>query len=754
MAPIRRTRDAYEQDEDSSVEVLESASSALRKNSVCAESASSRTPALTISPQNKRVRLSSDTLYTREDTADLSATAKLNTHGLTIREYYERERDAFENHDGEAGDDMASYLMSQELGSAAQNLAENQALECGILQSITCQNFMCHTKLHVVLGPNINFIIGHNGSGKSAVLTAITLCLGGKAAATNRGQSLKSLVKEGQDTAVLTVKIKNAGEGNYKHDIFGDTIIVERHFDIRGASAFKIKNEAGRIISTKRAHLDDICDFYALQLDNPVNVLTQDMARQFLNSSSPAEKYRFFIKGVQLEQLDTDYVVLADNLTNIESKIDTINDDNKHLEQAHKTAQAKLRLLTNFSSLQERRRAIQRQTAWVQVETEEHKLDKYARDREAAKERLQQKEEASRLVEEAYEAADKADEDAQEASREIAAEREPLRVAAATAEQEAQEAKNRVDEYMAEQRHIHQELGAAKQEATRLEREVEDEYNKLQAISGGAEAEKVAEIKFAEEVLSEARLLRTTHKDALPNLEDQRNQASKANELSLAPLQRAQHEKLEAEKRHSSMQQNTRGDSAYHPSLAQVRIAIRQETRWRQKPVGPLAQHIKLNKSEWSSVLEKTFGNALNSFAVTTQDDQKLLTAILRRCNYHGQVFIVRNTPIDTRANEPEAHLDTILRVLDIDNDLVRNCLIINQSIDQQILMADRSKLVEYMFSGSRPQHVKGGTCLTGDRSGRGLRFSYGRGGAEKADPVPAWLGSIRIETNMQEQIR
>lgn len=58
---------------------------------------------------------------------------------------------------------------------------------------------MCHDHFAVDLGPLINFIVGKNGSGKSAVLTAITLCLGGKASATNRGQSLKSFIKEGKE---------------------------------------------------------------------------------------------------------------------------------------------------------------------------------------------------------------------------------------------------------------------------------------------------------------------------------------------------------------------------------------------------------------------------------------------------------------------------------------------------------------------------------------------------------------------------
>lgn len=58
---------------------------------------------------------------------------------------------------------------------------------------------MCHSHLTCPLGPQMNFIIGHNGSGKSAILTALTLALGGKAAATNRGNSMKSFIKEGTE---------------------------------------------------------------------------------------------------------------------------------------------------------------------------------------------------------------------------------------------------------------------------------------------------------------------------------------------------------------------------------------------------------------------------------------------------------------------------------------------------------------------------------------------------------------------------
>jgi hypothetical protein len=83
---------------------------------------------------------------------------------------------------------------------------KNVPADSGIIETVTCSNFMCHGYLQVDVGPLINFVIGHNGSGKSAVLTALTICLGGKASSTNRGGSLKAFIKEGQEYAQYTLQ--------------------------------------------------------------------------------------------------------------------------------------------------------------------------------------------------------------------------------------------------------------------------------------------------------------------------------------------------------------------------------------------------------------------------------------------------------------------------------------------------------------------------------------------------------------------
>lgn len=96
------------------------------------------------------------------------------------------------------------------------------------------------------------------------------------------------------------MKLKNTSDTAYQHEVYGNTIIVERHFSRAGSSNFKLKSSSGKIISSRKSDLDEICDYFALQIDNPMNVLTQDMARQFLNNSIPLDKYKFFMKGTQL----------------------------------------------------------------------------------------------------------------------------------------------------------------------------------------------------------------------------------------------------------------------------------------------------------------------------------------------------------------------------------------------------------------------------------------------------------------------
>jgi hypothetical protein len=172
-------------------------------------------------------------------------------------------------------------------------------------------------------------------------------------------------------SATVVVRIKNQGDNAYLQNEYGPSIIVERHFSKSGATGFRLKSSTGRVVSTKKADLDAITDFYALQMDNPMNVLSQDMARQFMGSSTPEEKYKFFVKGVQLQQLDQDYALIAEYSDQTEEKLRLLDEDVQVLLEKREKAKARLALANRHESLTEKIKSLRAQVAWAQVEEQE-----------------------------------------------------------------------------------------------------------------------------------------------------------------------------------------------------------------------------------------------------------------------------------------------------------------------------------------------------------------------------------------------
>lgn len=179
--------------------------------------------------------------------------------------------------------------------------------ECktGKIKKILIRNFMCHDALEVILNPNVNFIIGRNGSGKSAILTALTVGLGARANVTSRGASVKSFIKKGKNTATIEVTLFNKGSMAYKPDVYGDSITVFR--SIGTTSFYKLKNWKGEVVSTKRTELINILRAMNIQIDNPISILNQDISRTFLVSSKPEEKYELFMKATLLDIIGNNY---------------------------------------------------------------------------------------------------------------------------------------------------------------------------------------------------------------------------------------------------------------------------------------------------------------------------------------------------------------------------------------------------------------------------------------------------------------
>ncbi|ODM18324.1 hypothetical protein SI65_06195 [Aspergillus cristatus] len=647
----------------------------------------------------------------------------------------------------------ATQAIQQKYSSS--NNEENVPAEHGILERVECYNFMCHDHFAVDLGPLINFIVGKNGSGKSAVLTAITLCLGGKASATNRGQSLKSFIKEGKEHAAIVVRIKNQGDGAYLPDDYGKSIIIERHFTKNGTSGFKIKADNGRIVSNKKAELDSIIDYFTLQFDNPMNVLSQDMARQFLSTSSPAEKYKFFVKGVQLEQLDQDYRLIEESVDQILEKLKSKKQDIGILENRKDVARQRLEISDRHESLRNRIRNIRNQMAWAQVE-EQEKI------RDALEDELAQTTEHIAAAEAELGRFD-------DAFREVEGESETaaqfVRRAQSKVEQadnEKEEIKNRSDQHMSErhdlqaqQRQIREYVKAAETSINETQQKIAEETQRLADVSGGSYIRQQEQYEQAQSEANGAKEKYEQLQQDTGRLRQQLEQAGRDAKSAEAPIDKKKADVQQAERLLQNLtKEGGVNHSGYHEKMPMLLRAIQQERSFSRPPVGPIGYHVTLLKQKWSSILETSLGTTLNSFIVTSKRDMNILSGVMQRINCVCPIYIGSDGHIDTSQHEPDADFDTASRVLQIDNDLVRRQLIINHGIEQMLLIERLEEASSVLFDGARPRNVKRCYCIDRRDKRRGIHLSYSRMGEPSQAPVPAYSGSPRMKSDLDSQIR
>lgn len=640
---------------------------------------------------------------------------------------------------------------TQRLKERPTIIGENHAADNAIIQSITCINFMCHVKLHVELGPLLNFIVGENGSGKSAVLTAITLCLGGKASATNRGGSLKSFVKEGTEHASLVVRLKNQGEDAYKPDMYGDSIICERWFTKSGSSGFKVKSTTGRIISTKKAEVDDIVEWYCLQVDNPLNVLSQDNARQFLNAATPAMKYSYFVKGTQLEQLDDDYKTLTQYLEDQESKLTELEENLAYLKDKYVKA-VKLRDAASQSNeMRNRARVFKDQLAWAQVQEQEDILKLKEAAIAAAQDEITRMEEVIAEKAHVLETIDNKIQQAEEGLEATTQEDGQADDAVREAKERYETAKQAVVALHAQEREMYGNLDSWSRNVKKCEDSIRKEEERLENINGGMAATKQKELAIAvkhEQSIDEAI---KKHRVGLEDLEKAEREAANRTQEPTRLLTQKRGEIQVAESSLRALNQNRKDPlDAFDNRIRQLLKLIEEDRGFGRKPIGPLGTYVQLTKTQWMPILERYFGNSLSGFIVENKPDQARLMAHMDRLRIQGcPVFIGKASLNNLR--EPDARFDTILRVLKFEDQRVRDHMIINHHIEQTLLIESRPEAENVMFDGP-PENSGACLALQDKKRGHGLRITNLRQNLNTNPITPNFAQKSRMKTDQDSQ--
>ncbi|KAK0188177.1 hypothetical protein F5146DRAFT_1104896 [Armillaria mellea] len=641
-----------------------------------------------------------------EDDVDSDREVDTNQNGIDDEQFEEMHQEQIR-----AAVDFSSYRSTQ---ASLQGIAEH-----GIIEAIEMHQFMCHKYLTFSFGPQINFIIG----GKSAVLSAITVALGGKANSTGRGSGLKAFIREGQPASEVTIQIKNQGEEAYKPKEYGKSIVITRKFTKEGSSSWKIKSKDGKVISTKKEELAAICDHMNIQVDNPMNVLTQDAARQFLSASHPTDKYKFFLRGTQLSQLSDEYTTC---LENIEHTTKVLNSKKAPVKKPWTRFQEATKARDQKKKVDE----LKKELAWSFVHDKEAEMTKAVEHAAKTGRRIPKIEDHLKDARARFDAETAA---VALCDEEFHALGNMNHLAERKKELSENMRNNRslLNELASERKQMDTAFKAARESIALIQKQIDDEARRMEADTQTKREESSRQLEHARMSLQEAEAV-------LPALVEIKNQIDAENRETKAQGERASDDvqkmrenivRCDGMVRNCEMQDKNQY-AAYGRDIPQVLERIRR-ARWvGDQPVGPLGVHVKVRDPEsWADLLRRQLGGMLTAFAITDAQDLKQLKRILVESgNPNLLIFVASKDIFDYSGGEPPAHMLTVLRALDISDPYVLRIMINQRGIERMFLAKTRREGEQIL----REVHG-GGQAWTADGY---LLKRYPEGG-ESTSPLP-----------------
>uniref|UniRef100_A0A8C1PK05 Structural maintenance of chromosomes protein 6 n=1 Tax=Cyprinus carpio TaxID=7962 RepID=A0A8C1PK05_CYPCA len=559
--------------------------------------------------------------------------------------------------------------------SSGEGLSTSQS-EVGIIESISLKNFMCHSMLGpFAFGPNVNFVVGNNGSGKSAVLTALIVALGGKALTTNRGSSLKGFVKEGESSADVSITLRNRGRDAYKPEVFGQSITVDLRISSEGIRTYKLRSKTGHLVSSKKEELISILDHFNIQVDNPVSILTQEMSKHFLHSKGEGDKYKFFMKATQLDQMKEDYSYIMKTKSMTQNTVEKHRETLQELKRKYHEKEERYKSLASLDEMQKKLDELKNQMAWALVRNHCQILGQLQDQLEGVTQRMQQ-----------------------------------LQPQCAELKSRAQ-ARNR-DLKAAEVRNhntIRKEIG-----------------NFIFSIlkkhfTSGPRLLGLLDLKCATKMSLFLILILSFDLSHFVYL---------AIFLFFSFCSREKQDllrALESKRRDLAAMESSRDNrlcrfGEHMPALLRAIDEADQRGLFRKKPVGPLGFCIRLRDPELGLAVECCLKALMLAFCCDNHADERELQRIMSRHFQQGrrpQIIVSKftNTVYDVRSRAVD-HDDypTVLKALEIENPVVANCLIDMRGIETILLIKNAKDARRVMQSEARPRNCREAFTREGDQ--------------------------------------
>ncbi|KAM7395372.1 hypothetical protein PAMA_006911 [Pampus argenteus] len=642
---------------------------------------------------------------------------------------HKRVKPVEEEEEEEEEDENVDNISDQEdpLLSNQMQCASKVVSDAGIVESITLKNFMCHSLLGpFAFGSNVNFVVGNNGSGKSAVLTALIVALGGNAQATNRGSSLKGFVKEGESSADVSITLRNKGKDAYKPEVYGPSIIVDLRITREGLRTYKLRSKSGQLVSTKKEELTSILDNFNIQVYNPVSVLTQEMSKYFLHSKGEGDKYKFFMKATQLEQMREDFVYIKTTKHVTEDKVEQHSECLKDLKRKYLEKEDRYKSLASLDEMHTKLEELQKQMAWALVTEMEKELlpmrEKLRSDKRSTEKYDEKVEEWKNKVE----GAEKQYKQIQEQLVGITQQAQELQPKCAELKAEAQRCNTVLKSSEVTVHRCKANLRDLEKDKVQLSSRISDLTLSIRQTTG---SESQARTERMQHIQTELENLKH-HISTLGQQIDQYQHACNRAKEEQGKMRREQEvlqKSTETNRRNLQTMESSRSNrlrrfGEHMPTLLSAIQEAHKKGQFKHRPRGPLGYLISLKDPDLALAVEVCLKGQLQAFTCDNHEDEKVLQGLMHRVFPTGRRPVIITSQFlqhvhDTRrraVNHPE--YPSVLQALEIEDPVVANCLIDQRGIESILLIKNRTDARRVMQGRNPPQNCNQAFSREGDQ--------------------------------------
>lgn len=622
----------------------------------------------------------------------------------------------------------------------------------GIVKRVRLENFMCHSSLQIELGDWVNFITGQNGSGKSAILTALCIAFGCRAKGTQRASTLKDFIKTDCSYAVVHVELKNQGEDAFKPEIYGDVIVIERR--ISGtATTTVLKDQQGKKVASRKEDLRELVEHFNIDVENPCVIMSQDKSREFLHSGNDKDKFKFFFKATLLQQVE-------DLLQNIEKQLEKANvvvaeleGSIRPIERELNELQEKIKNMEHVEEISQQAKQLKKKLAWAWV----YDVDKQLAEQNARIGKLKDRVPLCQA---------KIDRQIGQVAK--------LRECFALKKSEIEHMMKKTSEIRRMKDELQQTLALATKEKLKLEEEYGRKFNQIQKMMNYVRSlqqqvqdtqEQHAKNTQAEESEIEEKLKELQNEVAsiesmLARLKEEENALSECVQQTNSEIKEINEMIQNYDKKHREISNTIRelqrnqtnkvtafgGDRV----ISLLRTIERYHQRFQSPPIGPIGAHLTLNNGDvWALAVEHAIGRLLNAFIVTNHKDSLLLRTCAREANYSDLQIIIYDFSLP-RLNIPPHMLPqtrhpTTLSLLHSEIHTVLNVLVDMGNVERQVLVRDYDAGKAIVFD-QRVSNLKEVYTLDGSRM-------FSRGSVQTVLPPNKRVRTGRLCSSYDDQI-